>query len=278
MNRIAVYTIIAIVIAASLMAANIAIKSSSSQSNSKYLVSMDNVALNSSMLAALHLPNSVFAKVGIGSASNFPTVINAPAISIYGKPAIVYIGADYCPYCAAERWGLVLALSRFGNFTSLHYMTSSSSDYSPNTPTFTFYNSSYNSRYISLLTAELTTNKLSANGYAPLQNLTTQEQQIFDTYDLNNSALPPSYRGAIPFVDFAGHSMQVGSNFNPTLLQNSSWSSIIAMLNNTNSTISQYVVGSANLVSAEICIITNSTPPLCQQGYMKNIINELKST
>jgi len=276
MNKTIVYTTVAIVIVAILLAAELAVKSNSN-SSSTYLVNMDNVALNSSMLNALHLPNSVFAEVGIGGASNFPGKVNATRLSAGGKPAIVYIGADYCPFCAAERWGLVLALSRFGNFTSLHYMTSSASDYSPDTPTFTFYNSTYSSKYISLLTVEIATNKISGGTYAPLQNMTTEEAKIFNVYDLNNSAIPVSDRGGIPLTDFANYSVQMGSNFDPTILQNKSWSQIISLLNNTNSPVSQYVIGSANLVSAEICIITNSTPPLCQQSYMKNIINEVKA-
>ena len=27
-----------------------------------------------------------------------------------GKPEIVFVGAEYCPYCAAERWPIVMAL------------------------------------------------------------------------------------------------------------------------------------------------------------------------
>jgi hypothetical protein len=32
---------------------------------------------------------------------------------------MLYIGAEYCPYCAAERWPLVMALSKFGTFSNL---------------------------------------------------------------------------------------------------------------------------------------------------------------
>ena len=37
-----------------------------------------------------------------------------PALTSGGKPEILYVGAEYCPYCAAERWAMVVALSRFG--------------------------------------------------------------------------------------------------------------------------------------------------------------------
>ena len=41
-----------------------------------------------------------------------------------GKPRIVYMGAEYCPYCATERWAMVNALSRFGTFSNLKITTS----------------------------------------------------------------------------------------------------------------------------------------------------------
>lgn len=55
-----------------------------------------------------------------------------------GKPAVIFVGAEWCPYCAVERWSLIIALLRFGNFSNLEYMLSSSTDIYPNTPTFTF--------------------------------------------------------------------------------------------------------------------------------------------
>src|SRR5712692_8559609 len=42
-----------------------------------------------------------------------------------GKPEVVYVGAEYCPFCAAERWALSVALSRFGSFSGLHLIHSS---------------------------------------------------------------------------------------------------------------------------------------------------------
>src|SRR5438270_1263439 len=30
------------------------------------------------------------------------------------KPVFLFVGAQYCPFCAAERWAVVKALSRFG--------------------------------------------------------------------------------------------------------------------------------------------------------------------
>ena len=64
------------------------------------------------------------------------------------KPIVVYIGAEYCPYCAFARWPLIVALMRFGNFTGLQYTQSSSTDVYANTDTFSFVGSTYTSNYV----------------------------------------------------------------------------------------------------------------------------------
>ena len=79
---------------------------------------------------------------------------DAPLTGPNGKPLIFYFGAEFCPYCAAERWPLIVALSRFGTFTGLSTTTSSSSDAYPNTPTFTFRAASYTSDYVSFQAVE----------------------------------------------------------------------------------------------------------------------------
>ena len=44
--------------------------------------------------------------------SYFATVTGTPLTSD-GKPELLYLGAEYCPFCAAQRWAMVNALSRF---------------------------------------------------------------------------------------------------------------------------------------------------------------------
>ena len=41
------------------------------------------------------------------------------------------MGAEFCPYCATERWSVVMALSKFGTFSHLVGTTSSSTDVDP---------------------------------------------------------------------------------------------------------------------------------------------------
>jgi thiol-disulfide isomerase/thioredoxin len=79
------------------------------------------------------------------------------ALTANGKPEVVYVGAEYCPFCAAERWALSVALSRFGTLSGLRLIHSSRVDVYPNTPTLSFYKASYTSKYVTFVTTEAQT-------------------------------------------------------------------------------------------------------------------------
>src|SRR5215469_8504134 len=86
-----------------------------------------------------------------------------------GKPQVLYMGALYCPYCGAERWAMAVALSRFGTFSNLGLTHSSATDVYPNTPTLSFHNSTYTSKYIDFTPVELYSGKQLKKGvYAAL--------------------------------------------------------------------------------------------------------------
>ncbi|MDE1855513.1 MAG: DUF929 family protein [Candidatus Micrarchaeota archaeon] len=234
------------------------------------LTQFDGKAVSQAVLSQLAIPGNVSSTIRAGFATNFPTKVSAPPLSINGKPEILYIGAEYCPFCAVHRWALVIALMRFGTFTGLNYMTSSATDSYPNTPTFTFANSAYSSPYISFVSRELTTNLFNSSigGYPTLQQLNASQQAIFSKF---NSG------GSIPFTDYANESIQVGSNFaDPTVLDNMNWSEIANLLQNPSSTQAQALVGSANLMTAQICKIDNNTPQsVCGQSYISSIESQL---
>ena len=91
-----------------------------------------------------NIPASVYNKVGVTSptvAVTPPTVISGqPPMTLNGKsPAMLYYGAEYCPYCAAERWAMTAALSRFGTWSNLKITASSHTDVDPETHTFSYY-------------------------------------------------------------------------------------------------------------------------------------------
>lgn len=61
-----------------------------------------------------NVPASTFDAGGKGTGVNPPTVISGAALTANGKPRVLYIGAEFCPYCAAERWAMITALSGSG--------------------------------------------------------------------------------------------------------------------------------------------------------------------
>ncbi|HEY7268508.1 MAG TPA: DUF929 family protein [Dehalococcoidia bacterium] len=213
------------------------------------------------------LAPSVFNAVGAGSASNPPASISAPALTSNGKPEVLYVGGEFCPYCAAERWAMVLALSRFGTFSGLKTTRSASADVYANTPTFSFYGSSFQSDYIAFVPVEQYSNQRDASGYTLLQPLTDDQRKIVDAYD----------PGGIPFIDFGGKYALSGASYNPGLLSGLDWAAIAARLTQTTTPQSQAIVGTANVLTAAICKITNAKPDnVCNSAGVQSAMGLVK--
>jgi thiol-disulfide isomerase/thioredoxin len=199
---------------------------------------------------------------GGGSVTGKPTPISGAALTANGKPEMLYVGAEYCPYCAAERWAMIVALSRFGTFSGLSTIHSSSTDAYPNTPTFTFYGSTYRSKYVSFVPVETTTNYRVGNSASPSVPYVTlpvpsaAEQALIDKYDPGTDGNP------IPFIDVGGKYVQI-SNLapdGPQELAGMTWAQIASALRDPSSAVAQGVEGSANYLTAEICMVTGNQP------------------
>jgi hypothetical protein len=195
------------------------------------------------------VPASVFNTVGTTSPIAQVTPPQVPlkkltaltATDANGKtvPEILYMGAEYCPYCAAQRWSTIIALSRFGKFSGLGNMSSYSGDVYPNTPTFTFLKAKYTSSYVVFKTVELYTDYLNAakSFYATLQKPSSQEQAEITKYDTDKyiSGLTASTAGSIPFLSFGNKYLVSGSSYSPTTLTGSTRAEIAAALDNPTS-------------------------------------------
>jgi hypothetical protein len=175
-----------------------------------------------------------------------PTAISGPVLMLNNKPEVLYMGAEYCPYCGAERWAMIVALDKFGNFTGIQYMQSSSTDVYPNTPTFSFVKANYTSPYISFVSVE----QLDRNEN-PLQTATSAQTSLLSQYDSG---------AAIPFIDFANQFKVTGAQYLPSVLAGANWTQIGSKLNDANSTYSSYIGGAAAQLIAAICKIDSDQP------------------
>lgn len=168
------------------------------------------------------------------------------------KPGVLYVGADFCPYCAALRWPLVISLMRFGKLEDLHTMRSSSDDVYPDTTTVTFLKAKFTSDHIHFQAIETADRKGKR-----LEPLTGQAAQLFKKYDA-----PPysSQAGGIPFLYIGGRWLLLGSPVDPKLFSKLSWSKVAEDLANPNSKLAKAVLPQANLITAAICDSNGNKP------------------
>jgi Domain of unknown function (DUF929) len=217
------------------------------------------------------VPASTTDKIGNGGGQVSATpkaVTNGTPLTANGKPEMLYIGAEYCPYCAAERWAMINALSRFGTFSGLSTIHSAAANGAgqaepyPNTPTWTFHGSTYTSKYLTFTPVETQTNipDKSSGTYTVLQAPTKEQQALLTKYDVP-PYVPSGSEGAIPFIYFGGKYIIAGASYNPQVLAGLSWSKIASEVkNNPSSDVAKAVVGTANYITAAICKMTGNQP------------------
>ena len=200
------------------------------------------------------VPPTVLDQIGVpGDLAKPPSLPSGtPPLTMAGKPAVVYIGAEYCPFCAAERWAMVVALSRFGTFSNLGTTTSSSTDVHPNTPTLTFHGASYTSPVLTFSHAETATRT-----GAKLETLTPEQEHLLQTYDV--TAVTGS-DGGIPFVMIGNRWAFAGATYDPGVLAGKSFDQIASALSDPSSDVAKAIDGAANQITAMVCAITNGQP------------------
>jgi Domain of unknown function (DUF929) len=237
-------------------------------------------ALTSVVNDAVNVPASTLDSVGAGGSSlqgAIKKISGAPPLTSGGKPQVFFEGAEYCPYCAANRWGMVVALSRFGTFTGLKTVHSSTTDTPSNIPTFTFHGSTYTSTYIAFTGVETLTNipTTAAPYYTTLDTPTAAQQALVAKYDA-----PPytssQNAGAIPFVDFGNQYIQSGDlpMLTPQALQGD-WSKIAADLKTPSTANAKAVDGAANFMTAAICKLTNNQPSTACTSTIQGLESQL---
>jgi hypothetical protein len=218
----------------------------------------------------IHVPVSTLSQVGTGAlpgSSELPLkpISDTTLATSGGKPEMLYIGAEFCPYCAAMRWSMAVALSRFGTFGALKGIHSSSTDVYPNTATLTFYKQQYTSSYLTFTPVENETVT-----EAPLQSTTKAQEAVWVKYDTTDGSQ------GYPFIYFGGKVILTGPLYDPGVLKGLSWSRIASSLSDPNSAVAQNVLGAANYVTASICSMTGDQPAsVCKAAPIPGIESKI---
>jgi len=208
----------------------------------------DNQPLGSSNMTAIIAASAP--PYGSGGASLDGLVkTTTGSLTTNGKPIVLFVGEEGCPYCAEMRWSLVLSLLRFGNFTNLAYMTSAydGTDF----PTFSFIGSTYTSKYVALQSYEVLD-----RGTTALQTLPANYSSIFNSLSASEG---------VPFVDFGGRYYTPSAllpssipgysdyiTYLSALFGTRNWDQVVTSIN-TGDSLGSLIKAGANVITATIC-------------------------
>ena len=203
------------------------------------------------------IPAAVLASVDPGQAVTplEPVKTSGTPLTIGGKPAIVFVSEESCPFCAAERWSVAVALSHFGTLNDLGTTSSSATDVYPNTATLSFRTVRYRSTELTLRTTEL-----ADNAGRPLQPQTALDTRLIDTYDVPPYVNSADQSGAVPFLDIANKYVLAGAQYNPQVLAGLSAAQIASQLTNPSSQVAQAIDGSARVIVMAIDQVLRGEP------------------
>ena len=196
--------------------------------------------------------------VGVPSGLAAPkSATGQPALASGGKPEALYIGAEFCPYCGAERWALIMAFSKFGTFSGLQETTSSLYDSPPGIATFTFVKAKYTSSLVDFTMVENESNDTTGLGTRHvLQPLTKAQQSLWTKYSAHFGLQSTGF----PFVDFGNKVFVLGPTYNPQVLEGLDQGQIASKLSNPSDPVTQAIVGASNYITASICAVTGQQP------------------
>ena len=175
-----------------------------------------------------------------------------------GKLFVFFMGAEYCPYCATERWAIVRSLQKFGQWEDLKQTISAARD-EPylNLPTYDFTQATYNSGHIEFVAREVKDRE-----FKPLQKLLKTEEKLVRKYNPKKE---------IPFLLIAGRFMQVGSGFPPKIFIGHTFRQTETELKKAESEIRKTIDEEANVISALLCL-SGLPPELCKETGTAELI------
>jgi hypothetical protein len=199
------------------------------------------------------VPLSTLAAAPTSGVVASPQPISDGGLTVAGKPDLLYVGAEFCPVCATERWAMYVALSKFGTFSpapgAIH-----SAVRDGDISTLTFYGTTYTSPYFAFTPVETTTNQPNGNYYVALQNLSPAQQSLWQLHT-NQS---------FPWVDFGGKMELTSAQYDPAILQGLSFKEIAKDVGNNSTQVGAAIDASASVLVRTICsTLTHNQPAVC---------------
>lgn len=172
-----------------------------------------------------------------------------------GKPEVLFIGAEFCPICAAERWPMTIALMKFGTFTDLKQTHSAVSD--GDAGTISYFGSTYTSPYLTFVPRELYTNQPynggPPNGYYRTLDKPTAAQQAVWTANLGSNL-------SFPFIDFGGKMALETAQYNPSTIYYKNFATVLGTVGSNDNSTGAYIDASAGVFTKYLCMLTNNQP------------------
>ncbi len=183
-----------------------------------------------------------------------------------GNKVLLFAGDESCPLCEAISWPLAIALSRFGSLSGLSTInTGTDESFDHYTPGFSFIGARYSSQYVILNAVELFGN----------------QGQTLESLDAFNHSLYKRFTpDGPPFVDFGGRYVIAGpsATYLPSVLDGHTYAQIAAALQNPSSTLGEDILGEANGLTADICVMTANAPSsVCDDSVIQDIEKSLPS-
>ena len=175
-----------------------------------------------------------------------------------GKLTVFFMGAEYCPYSAAERWAIVRSLQKFGQWQGLKQTISAARD-QPflNLPTYDFTEATYNSPHIEFVAREIKDRE-----FKPFQKLLKTEEKVVRKHDPKKE---------IPFLLVGGRFMQIGSGFPPKIFIGHTFRQTETELKKVESEIRKTIDEEANIITALLCL-SGLPPELCKEAGTAQLV------
>jgi hypothetical protein len=189
--------------------------------------------------------------------------VSKDAMKRDGKLFVFFMGAEYSPYCAAERWAIVRALQKFGQWSGLNQtMSAAREEQFLNLPTYDFSEATYTSTHIEFVSRETKDRE-----FKPLQKLLKSEEKLVRKYNPKKE---------IPFLLIGGRFMQIGSGFTPKIFIGHTFRQTETELKKTESEIRKTIDEEASNIAALLCV-SGLPPELCKEAGLAELVAQANS-